>query len=77
MIIARQVLQSSSEAMDITGSVGTSTGSGNGRESHKRRCLFAGTAEERGSGDVAPVAITGECTVCSSTSGVDCSLRNL
>lgn len=77
MVRIRRALQSGGEAVNITGSIGATAGSGYGRESHKSRSLLAGSAEERGSGDIAPVTVARKRAVRSSTSGVDCALRYL
>lgn len=70
-------VQSRGEAVDITGSVGGTLGTSNGREADEDWCLLALSAQERGGGDVGPVTIAGEDTVGTGTTGVDDSLRNL
>lgn len=75
--MAGKSLQSSGKTVDITGGVGATTGSGNGREPHEGGSLLASFAKEGGSSDITPVAITGEGAVGSSSSGMDSSLRNL
>ena len=63
--------------MNITGSVGGTLRTGNGREADKDWCLLALGAQEGGGGDVGPVAVAGEDTVGTGTTGVDDSLGNL
>lgn len=70
-------IQSRGEAVNITGGVGGTPETGNGREADEDRCLLALGAQEGGGGDVGPVAITGEDTVGTGTTGMDDSLGNL
>ena len=70
-------IQSCGEAVNITGSVGGALGTGNGGEANEDWCLLALGAQEGGSSDVGPVAIAGEDTMGTGTTGVDDSLGNL
>lgn len=63
--------------MNITGSVGGTLGTRNGREADEDRCLLALGAQEGGGSDVGPVAIAGEDTVGAGTTGVNDSFGNL
>lgn len=56
-IVSLVGVEAKRESMDVTRSVCASSGTCNGRESEEDRGLLSGRVEERGSGNVGPVAV--------------------
>jgi len=70
-------LQSGSKAVDISSSIGAASGSGDGREPHEHRSLLALGGQEVGGREIAPVTVTGERTMGTSSTSVDSPFWNL
>ena len=70
-------LQSGRKAVDISCSVCTPPGPGNGGEADEGGRLLSGFTQEAGGGNVAEIAVASKSTVSTSPSGVDGSFRNL